>query len=72
VSRWLQTEAPVGNNQPYKNRERERESRPQGKSTERRGVGSVVKVIAAGSKGRSISGRGSVGVGKNPGLLSEH
>jgi hypothetical protein len=45
VSRWLQTEPPVGNNQLYKNRERE--SRPQGKLTERRGVGSVVKFIPA-------------------------
>jgi hypothetical protein len=62
VSRWLQTEPPVGNNQLYKNGERE--SRPHGKSTERRGVGSVVKVKPAGSRGRSISGRGSVGGGE--------
>jgi hypothetical protein len=26
VSRWLQTEAPIGNNQLYKNRERRREN----------------------------------------------
>jgi hypothetical protein len=42
----------------------ERESRPHGKSTERRGLGSVVKVKPAGSRGRSISGRGSVGGGE--------
>jgi hypothetical protein len=36
-----------------------------GKSTERRGVGSVVKVIQAGSKGMSISGRRSVEGGEN-------
>jgi hypothetical protein len=36
VSRWLQTEPPVGNNQICKNRE----CRPDGKYKERRGVGS--------------------------------
>jgi hypothetical protein len=44
-----------------------------GKSIERRGVGSVLKVIQAGSRGMSRSGkRIGRGVGKNPGLLSEH
>jgi hypothetical protein len=40
VSKWLQTEPRVGNNQLYKNKE----SRLHGKSKERRGVGSVLKV----------------------------
>jgi hypothetical protein len=62
VSRWLQPEPPVGNNQLYKNRERE--SRAHGKSTEREGVGSVVKVKPTGSRGRSISGRELVGGGE--------
>jgi hypothetical protein len=44
MSRWLQTEPPVGNNQLYKNGERE--TRSHGKSTERRGVGSVMKVTS--------------------------
>jgi hypothetical protein len=61
VSRWLQTEPPVGNNQLYKNRERRRVAHRE--KTERRGVGTVVKVIPAGNRGRSISGRESVGVG---------
>jgi hypothetical protein len=68
VSRWLQTEPPVGNNQLYKNGERGH----MGKSIERRGVGSVVKVIQAGSRGMSRSGKGSVQGGENPGLLSKH
>jgi hypothetical protein len=62
AGRWLHTEPPVWNNQLYKNRERE--SRPHGKWTERRGVGSVVKVKPAGSRGRSISSRGLVGGGQ--------
>jgi hypothetical protein len=63
VSKWLQTEPPVGNNQIYKNRERRRLGH-NGKSRERRGVWSLLKVKPAGSRGRSISGRGSVGGGK--------
>jgi hypothetical protein len=42
------------------------------KSIERRVVGSVVKVIQAGSRGISRSDRGSFGGGENPGLLSGH
>jgi hypothetical protein len=48
VSKWLQTEPPVENNQLYKNREGGRESRPYGKSIERRGVGSIEKARQAG------------------------
>jgi hypothetical protein len=71
VSKWLQTDPPVGNNQLYKNRDRGKVGH-RGNSTEGRGVEYVLKVIIAGSRGRFISGRGSVGVRKNPGLLSEH
>jgi hypothetical protein len=62
VSRWLQTEPPVGNNQLYKNRERGRVGHKE-KSIERRGVESVVKVMQAGSRGMARSGRGSCNVG---------
>jgi hypothetical protein len=70
VSRWLQTEPPVGNNQLYIRTGRERKSRPYGKSTERRGVRSVVKVKPAGEvyKRQGID----KGWGKTPGILSEH
>jgi hypothetical protein len=64
VSRWLQTEPRVGNNQLYKNRERGRVGH-MGKSIERRGLGSVVKVIQAGSRGMCRRGKGiSWGWGK--------
>jgi hypothetical protein len=58
MSRWLQTEPPVRNNQLYKNRERERVGHME-KSIERRGVGSVVKVMQAGSREMARSSRGS-------------
>jgi hypothetical protein len=51
VNRWLQTEPAVKNTQLYKNREGRRESRPHGKSIEKRGVGSVEKARRAGSRG---------------------
>jgi hypothetical protein len=72
VSRWLQTEPPVGNNQLYKNRGRGRVGYLE-KSIERRGEGSVVKVMQAGSRGMSGSCKGiGRGWGKNTRLLSEH
>jgi hypothetical protein len=68
----MQTEPPVENNQLYKNRERGRVCHME-KSIERRGVGSVVKVMQAGISGMARSGRGSClgGRGK-PGVPSEY
>jgi hypothetical protein len=55
VSRWLQTEPPVGNNQLYKNREKATWEI----SREERG-GVCGEGQPAGSRGMSISGRVSV------------
>jgi hypothetical protein len=55
VSKWLQTEPPVGNNQLYKNRERGRVDHMG--NQQRREVEYGVKVKPTGSTGRSISGR---------------
>jgi hypothetical protein len=63
LRRWLLTESSVGNNQLSKNREKGRVG-SHGKSTERRGLGPVVKVKPTGTRKRSISGRGSVGGGE--------
>jgi hypothetical protein len=62
MSRQLQTEPPIGNNQLYKNRERDRVGHVE--KQQRRGVGSVVKVKPADSRGSCICGRGAVGGGE--------
>jgi hypothetical protein len=58
VSKWLQPEPPVGNNQLYKNKERGRVDHME-KSIDRSGVGSVMKVMQAGTREMATSGRGS-------------
>jgi hypothetical protein len=68
VSRWLQTEPPVGSTQLYKNREGGREGGPHWESIERRGVWS--RDGRAGNREWARAGIGSSGGGT--GLPSEH
>jgi hypothetical protein len=71
VSRWLQTEPQVGNNQLYKNGERE--SRPHGKiNREERGRFCGESHTSKVAEGCLEAAGDRSGVGKKPGLLSEH